>query len=164
MRNMASMALTGLLVVAACSHPPDVSTTSTTTQTRDVKTTAAHDPCSVLTKADVQSVTGKPVSDVSKTDDTHCAYGSPKAALGMIIVEASWSGADTQFQAGGMANAMMHDSTKAPKVGDASYSTAMGQLFYARKGDAYVGIDMRGAMVPAGTTGPALARRALARM
>ncbi len=58
----------------------------------------------------------------------------------------------------------MHDSEKAPKVGDASYATAMGNVFYARKGDAYVGIDMRAATVPVNTVGPELARRALAKM
>ena len=40
----------------------------------------------------------------------------------------------------------------------------MGNVFYARKGDAYVGIDMRAATVPVNTVGPELARRALAKM
>jgi hypothetical protein len=40
----------------------------------------------------------------------------------------------------------------------------MGNLFYARKGDAYVAIDMRAAAVPVNTVGPELARRALTRM
>ena len=58
----------------------------------------------------------------------------------------------------------MHDSEKAPKVGDASYATAMGNLFYARKGDAFVTIDMRAAAVPVNTVDPKLARSALALM
>ena len=118
----------------------------------------------MLTKDDVEAVTHKPVADVSHLDDTHCAYGPKGGGLGVITVEAAWSGADTQFQAGGIANSLMHDSEKAPKVGDASYATAMGNLFYARKGDAYVGIDMRAAAVPVNTVGPELARRALTRM
>ncbi len=145
--------LAGILFCAGCGHHDDSSTSTTT-----------HDPCSVLTKADVEAVTHKSVADVSHVDDTHCAYGPKGGGPDVITVEAAWSGADTQFQAGGIASSLMHDSEKAPKVGDASYATAMGNLFYARKGDAYVAIDMRAATVPVKTVGPELARRALARM
>ena len=139
-----------VLVLAGCSHAED--------------TSAVHDPCSLLTKADVEAVTHKPVAAVAKIDATHCAYGPKGGGPDVITVEAAWSGADTQFQAGGIASSLMHDSEKAPRVGDASYATAMGNLFYARKGDAYVGIDMRAAAVPVKTVGPELARRALARI
>ncbi len=147
--------LAGALVVAGCSNRDDASSSSAAT---------AHDACSLLTKADVEAVTHKPVADVAQVDDTHCAYGPKGGGLGTITVEAAWSGADTQFQAGGIASSLMHDAEKAPKVGDASYATAMGNLFYARKGDAYVAIDMRAATVPVNVVGPELARRALARM
>jgi len=99
----------------------------------------------------------KKVESAKATDDTHCMYGP-------IILEADWSGADSQFAGGQAANSMMGDSGKTRKVGDASYSTAMGNMFYARKGDAYVGIDMRAAAVDVKTAGPALAEKALARM
>ncbi len=141
--------LVSVLVLAGCSHSGE---------------SAAHDPCSLLTKADVEAVTHKPVADVAKVDETHCAYGPKGGGLGVITVEAAWSGADAQFQAGGIASSLMHDSEKAPKVGDASYATAMGNLFYARKGDAYVAIDMRAAAVPVKAVGPELARRALTRI
>jgi len=157
--------LVSVLVLAGCTHHDDsTSNSTTTTQTTDANASAAHDPCSVLTKADVEAVTHKPVADVAKVDETHCAYGPKGGGLGVITVEAAWSGADTQFQAGGAASALMHDAEKAPKVGDASYASAMGNLFYARKGDAYVGIDMRAAVVPVHVVGPELARRALAKM
>ena len=144
--------LAGLLLVTACSRGQDSSSAS------------AHDPCGLLTKADVEAVTHKPVADVTKVDDAHCAYGPKGGGMETITVEASWTGADTQFQAGALASSLMHDAEKAPKVGDASYAIAMGNVFYARKGDAYVGIDMRAATVPVNTVGPELARRALARM
>ncbi len=157
--------LVSVLVLAGCTHHEDsTSNSTTTTQTTDANASASHDPCSLLTKADVEAVTHKPVADVANVDETHCAYGPKGGGLGVITVEAAWSGADTQFQAGGIASSLMHDTEKAPKVGDASYATAMGNLFYARKGDAYVGIDMRAAAVPVNTVGPELARRALARM
>ncbi len=157
--------LAGALVLAGCSHHDDsASTSTTTTQTTDAKSAASHDPCSLLTKADVEAVTHKAVADVAHVDDTHCAYGPKGGGLGVITVEAAWSGAGTQFQAGSIASSLMHDAEKAPKVGDASYATAMGNLFYARKGDAYVAIDMRAATVPVNVVGPELARRALARM
>jgi len=157
--------LVGVLMLAGCSHHDDSTSNSTTTsQTSAANESARHDPCSLLTKSDVEAVTHKPVADVAKADETHCAYGPKGGGLGIITVEAAWSGADTQFQAGSIANSLMHDGEKAPKVGDASYATAMGNLFYARKGDAYVGIDMRAAAVPVNTVGPELARRALARM
>ncbi len=144
----------GMIVLTGCSHTGNSSS----------NTTATHDPCSLLTKADVEAVTHKPVADVAHIDDTHCAYGPKGGGLGVITVEAAWSGAGTQFQAGGIASSLMHDAQKAPKVGDASYATAMGNLFYARKGDAYVAIDMRAAALPVNIVGPELARRALARM
>jgi hypothetical protein len=144
--------LAGLLLVTACSHGEDSSSAST------------HDPCGLLTKADLEAVTHKPVADVTKVDDTHCAYGPKGGGMETITVEAAWTGADTQFQGGALASSLMHDSEKAPKVGDASYAIAMGNVFYARKGDAYVGIDMRASTVPVNTVGPELARRALARM
>ena len=164
MNKAALTVLAGVLLVAGCGHNDDSSAGTKTTQSHDSSATASHDPCSLLTKADVEAVTHKPVAEVARVDDTHCAYGPKRGGLGVITVEASWTGAGTQFQAGGIANALMHDSEKSPKVGDASYATAMGNLFYARKGDAYVGIDMRAAAVPVNTVGPELARRALARM
>ena len=145
--------LAGILVFAGCGHKDDSSTAA-----------ASHDPCSLLTKADVEAVTHRSVAEVSHVDDAHCAYGPKGGGLGVITLEAAWSGADTQFQAGSIASSLMRDREKAPKVGDASYATAMGNLFYARKGDAYVAIDMRAAAVPVNTVGPELARRALARM
>jgi hypothetical protein len=155
----------GVLLFAGCGHHDDSSSsTTTTTQRSESSAATSHDPCSLLTKADVEAVTHKPVADVSHVDDTHCAYGPKNGGLGIITVEAAWSGADTQFQAGSIASSLMHDAEHAPKVGDASYATAMGNLFYARKGDAYVGIDMRAASVPVKTVGPELARRALSRM
>jgi hypothetical protein len=102
--------LLSLLVAAGCSHRDDSSASSA----------ANHDPCSVLTKADVEAVTHKPVAEVASIDATHCAYGPKSGGLGVITVEASWSGADTQFQAGALANGLMRDAEKAPKVGDAS--------------------------------------------
>ncbi len=157
--------LAGALVLGGCSHHDDAASTSTTTtQTTEAKSAASHDPCSLLTKADVEAVTHKPVADVTNVDETHCAYGPKGGGLGVITVEAAWSGADAQFQGGSIASSLMHDSEKAPKVGDASYAIAMGNVFYARKGDAYVGIDMRAATVPVNTVGPELARRALAKM
>ncbi|HEY0382696.1 MAG TPA: hypothetical protein VGC72_10885 [Candidatus Elarobacter sp.] len=164
MRKATLTLLAGVLFLAGCGHRDDSSSSTTATQTRDSSAAASHDPCSLLTKADVEAVTHKPVADVSHVDDTHCAYGPKSGGLGVITVEAAWSGAGTQFQAGGIANSLMHDAEGAPKVGDASYATALGNLFYARKGDAYVGIDMRAAAVPVKTVGPELARRALARM
>ncbi len=146
--------IVGMIALTGCSHADDSSSNAT----------ATHDPCSLLTKADVEAVTHKAVADVAHVDDTHCAYGPKGGGLGVITVEAAWSGADAQFQAGGIASSLMHDSEKAPKVGDASYATAMGNLFYARKGDAYVAIDMRAAAVPVGAVGPELARRALTRI
>jgi hypothetical protein len=139
-----------MLTLAGCSHANDA--------------TSAHDPCSLLTKADVEAVTHKPVAAVASVDETHCAYGPKGGGPDVITVEAAWSGADAQFQAGGIASSLMHDAEKAPKVGDASYATAMGNVFYARKGNAYVAIDMRAATVPVKTVGPELARRALSRM
>jgi hypothetical protein len=164
MRKATVTILAGVILLGGCGHKDDSSTNTTTTRSRDVSAATSHDPCSLLTKADVEAVTHKPVADVATVDDTHCAYGPKGGGLGVITVEAAWSGADTQFQAGAVANSLMHDSEIAPKVGDASYATAMGNLFYARKGDAYVAIDMRAAAVPVNTVGPELARRALARM
>ena len=158
--------LVGLIVFAGCSHREDALSTAATTssETRGATASSTHDPCSLLTKADVEAVTHKPVAAVAHMDDTHCAYGPKGGGTGVITVEASWTGAGTQFKAGGMANTLMHDAEKAPKVGDASYSTAMGNLFYARKGEAYVAIDMRAATVPVKTVGPELARRALTKL
>lgn len=153
-----------MLLFAGCGHTDDASTGTTTTQSRDASAVAGHDPCSLLTKADVEAVTHKPVADVARVDDTHCAYGPKRGGLGVITVEAAWNGAGTQFRAGSIAGSLMHDAERAPKVGDASYAAAMGNVFYARKGDAYVGIDMRAAAVPVLKVGPELARRALARM
>ena len=154
MKEATFIMLACAFALTACSHRDDSSSTAATT----------HDPCAVLTKADVEAVTHKPVADVTKVDETHCAFGPKGGGVGVITVEAAWSGAETQFQAGGIASSLMHDTEKAPKVGDASYATAMGNVFYARKGDAYVGIDMRAATVPVNVVGPELARRALARM
>lgn len=151
MQNAIFAALAGAMILAGCSHG-------------DGSSSASHDPCSLLTKTDVETVTHLPVPEVEKVDDTHCSYGPKGGGTDTITVEAAWSGADTQFKAGGMANTLMHDAEKAPKVGDASYSTAMGNVFYARKGDKYVGIDMRAATVQVNTIGPELARRALAKM
>ncbi len=166
MKNATLALIAGALLFTGCAHHDDASSTSTTTttETRDASAATSHDPCGLLTKADVEAVTHKPVAEMAKVDDTHCSYGPKSGGIDTITVEAAWSGADTQFKAGGMANTLMHDSEKAPKIGDASYSTAMGNVFYARKGDAYVGIDMRAATVPVNTVGPELARRALAKM
>ena len=153
--NVVPALLAVVLALTACSHRDDSSASATT---------VAHDPCGLLTKAEVEAVTHKPVADVARVDDTHCAYGPKGGGLGVITVEAAWSGADTQFQAGSIASSLMHDAEKTPKVGDASYAIAMGNVFYARKGDAYVGIDMRAAVVPVSVVGPELARRALAKL
>jgi hypothetical protein len=157
-------ALVGVLVLTGCNHSESTSNSTTATKTTDANASAPRDPCSLLTKADVEAVTHKPVADVAHVDETHCAYGPKGGGLGVITVEAAWAGAGTQFQAGSIAGSLMRDRPKAPKVGDASYAAAMGNLFYARKGDAYVAIDMRAAAVPVNTVGPELARRALARM
>jgi len=166
MTRTVAAALVSVAVFAGCSHANDSSSSANTAASQSPATSApaAHDPCSLLTKADVEAVTHKAVAAVTPVDATHCAYGPKGGGAGIITVEAAWSGAGTQFRAGAMANTMMHDAEKAPKVGDASYSTAMGNLFYARKGDAYVAIDMRAAAVPVNAVGPELARRALTRM
>ena len=163
----------GSLVLAgtACAQKAQTTTSTTTTTTEQSADTAAsapgsasaHDPCALLTTADVAAVIKKPVETAQHVDDTHCMY-KPKNSVGGIILEAAWSGADAQFAGGVQANSMMGDQEKSAKVGDASYSTAMGNVYYARKGDAYVGVDMRAAAVPVETVGPALATKALARM
>lgn len=164
MNKRAIAALAAALLVTGCARHDDSSSTSTSTRSIEIHD-VSHDPCGLLTKADVEAVTHKPVAEVAQVDQTHCSYGPKGGGLNTITVEVAWSGADTQFQAGGMANTLMHDTEKQPpKVGDASYATAMGNVFYARKRDAYVGIDMRAATVPVNTVGPELARRALAKL
>ncbi|GAC1389397.1 MAG: hypothetical protein NVSMB31_05350 [Vulcanimicrobiaceae bacterium] len=161
-------ALLLIAFLSACAQKTESSTT-TVTQTQasapeKQSENSAHNPCGLLTKAQVAAAIQKPVETLTVTDATHCLYGPKGGGMNSIIVEAAWTGADAQFQGGQGANTLMGDSGKAPKVGDASYSTAMGNLFYARKGDGYVGIDMRAAAVNVNVVGPALAREALAKM
>ncbi|MDP9017707.1 MAG: hypothetical protein M3N19_05255 [Candidatus Eremiobacteraeota bacterium] len=166
-RSTASVLLLALLASGCAQKTESSSTTVTQTQSNPEATQAAntaHDPCALLSKSQVSAAIHKPVEAANATDDTHCLYGPKGGGMNSIIVEASWTGADAQFQGGQAANSMMGDTSKAPKVGDASYATAMGNLFYARKGDAYVGIDMRAAAVNVKEVGPALARQALAKM
>ncbi|MFN2528934.1 MAG: hypothetical protein ABR584_09500 [Candidatus Baltobacteraceae bacterium] len=153
-------AIASVALIAACAHKEQAGTTTVVTQQNAATTapqSATHDPCALLTTSEVSLVLKKHVGSGKATDETHCMYGP-------IILEAAWSGADAQFSGGQAANSMMGDSEKTRKVGDASYSSAMGNMFYARKGDAYVGIDMRAAAVDVKTAGPTLAEKALARM
>jgi len=124
----------------------------------------AKDPCSLLTTAEVGAAVGKSLAGAAATDARHCYYSPDAVGSGQLIVEANWTDADVQFAGGQMANSILGATEKAPKVGDASYSTAMGNVFYARKGAAYVGIDMRAAAVEVRVIGPKLAAMALARM
>jgi hypothetical protein len=122
-------------------------------------------PCSLLTSAEVGAALGVPVLQVSHVPPDRCEYRG-KGALETIFVEASQSGADAQFKGGEIADALMglSRSSGAPKVGDDSYWEAMGNVLYARKGGAYVGIDMRAAAVKTRIIGPRLASLALSRM
>lgn len=138
--------------------------TETTAAADTSSATSSHDPCRLLTIAEVAAAVHKPAVAAESTDSTHCTYSPKGGGMNTIVVEANWSDADAKFQGGQGANAIMGDAGKAPKVGDASYSTAMGNVFYARKGSGYVGIDMRAAAVNVKLVGPQLAAKALSRM
>lgn len=122
-------------------------------------------PCSVLTRQEVSAALGVPVLNVYHVPPNRCEYRG-KGALESIFVEASSTGADVQFEGGKIADTLMGVAQSKPveKIGDDSYWEAMGNVLYARKGDAYVGIDMRAAAVKTSVVGPRLASLALSRI
>lgn len=131
----------------------------------DAGVKSSYFPCSLLTRGEVSSALGVPVLEVDRVPPNRCEYRG-KGALENIFVEASQTGADTQFEAGRIADTLMGQAQtkRAPKVGDDSYWEAMGNVLYARKGDAYVAIDMRAAAVKTQVVGPRLASLALSRI
>lgn len=122
-------------------------------------------PCSLLTQSEVSASLRVPVLRVYHVPPNRCEYRG-KGPLESIFVEASQTGADTQFNGIKLADTLMGvtPAKSAPTVGDDSYWEAMGTVLYARKGDAYVGIDMRAASVKTKIVGPRLASLALSRI
>jgi len=123
------------------------------------------DACSLLTNDEVAAAIHAVAVESQPDDSSHCVYRAKDAGLNALIVEAGRQGADSVFAGLRTGSALIGGSEKAPKVGDESISWAMGQEFSARKGDAYVTIDMRG-MTKGQTSvvGPQLAQKALARL
>gem|GEM_PF-2503849 len=134
------------------------------TRQRAHSSTTAVDPCALLTPAEVAHALREPFVRVTRIDATHCMYKG-KTVLSTIIVEASADGADGLFSGGRLAQNLMGDTGEpAIRIGDASFWTALGNVLYVRKGNGYIGIDMRGAGVRTRVVGPELARVALSRM
>jgi hypothetical protein len=125
------------------------------------KTSAAgfSGPCSVLSRQEVSAAMREPVKAVQAGSDK-CRYVADDQ-IDMITVEASETGAGTAFAGADLANHLM--GVRAPTAGDGSLWEP-GPVLYMRKGDAYVGIDMRLANFDTKTVGPQLAKTALARL
>lgn len=122
---------------------------------------AAADPCRLLTTSDVGSALGvKKVAATSRGDS--CSYKGA-GSFEVLTIEvhrndrAGWTG----IAAG---NAMIGAAKRAPKIGDESAYGAMGQVLYVRKGDDWIGVDMRGITKKPAAVGPPLARKAIARL
>ena len=119
----------------------------------------------MLTQTEISAAVGATVGAGDPGTDSDCTftYHDGKAS---IIIRASATDADTQWAGNSIANTLMHNQPKSgPKVGDDSYWEIPGEIFFARKGKGYVGIDMRGAPITNTTElGPDLARKALARL
>ncbi len=122
---------------------------------------AAPDPCRLLTTSEVGSALGvKKVSATGRGDS--CSYHGA-GSFEVLTIEvhrndrAGWTG----ISAG---NAMIGAAKRAPKIGDESAYGAMGQVLYVRKGDDWIGVDMRGIMKKPASIGPSLARKAIARL
>jgi hypothetical protein len=162
-----------LLTLQGCSKSSDQTTSSTTsaeTTSAPNATPLAHaqkqagDPCSLLTTAEVSSALHAKITKAQRSDETHCVYSPASGGINTLTLEASWKDADTAFAGSKAGNSMIGGGSKAPKIGDDSFYGAMGQLLYARKGDAYVVIDMRGVTADTKTVGPQLARIAVSRL
>lgn len=122
-------------------------------------------PCSLLTPGEVSAALGVPVQHVYHVPPNRCEYRG-RGPLETLFVEASQTGASTQFQGEKIADTLMGVAPEpaAANVGDESSWEALGNVLYARKGDAYVGIDMRAAAVKTRIIGPRLASLALSRI
>jgi len=145
------------IALAACAakHPPAAADASTD----------GYFACSLLTPSEVGAALGVPVLHEYRVPPNRCEYRG-KGPLESIFVEASQTGADAQFEGEKLADTLMGVSQAKSdvKIGDDSQWEAMGTVLYARKGDAYVGIDMRAAAVKTRIVGPHLATLALSRI
>ncbi len=165
----------GLILAAlvGCSKSSNQTTSSTTTteatsapgvtpQAQAKEKTG--DPCALLTIGEVSSILHVKIVKAQRADQTHCVYSPASGAMNTLTVEASWKDADTAFAGYKAGNRMIGAGGKAPKIGDQSFYGAMGQMLYARKGDAYIAIDMRAVIADTKTVGPILAQKAVSRL
>ena len=133
-------------------------------------TASEFDPCSLLTAEEVAATTKAPSVTATRLDEKQCRYQDPNELMNQITVQASSHGAATYFAGMDLASRLLASSfgtsgtSPGPKVGDASTFWSVGQMFTARRGDAYVTIDMRGSNGDNESVGPALAAKVLERM
>jgi hypothetical protein len=124
--------------------------------------TSSYVPCGVLTKEEVASVIGESVSNVQEVPPDRCRYFGANPA-DFITVKASQTGANTLFEGADLAWKMMQVK-QAPSAGIGDESYWDGYIIWARKGDAFVSIDMRFSPVNVTPAGTKLASLALSRL
>ncbi len=125
---------------------------------------AGFDPCSLLTPEEVGAAIAAPSVVRLQLDEKRCQFSQPDK-YNILIVEAAPHGAGTYFAGTSLAFRLMGTTASpGPAVGDASFFWILDIMFTARRGDAYVTIDMRGTEGDKRAIGPALAARVLQRM
>lgn len=132
------------------------------------------DPCSVLRSDEIAAAIGAPTVVANRLDEKQCRYRDPGGVRpgrwNLLTVEAAPHGAGVAFTGFTLARRLLAGASgytgmsAGPPVGDASTFWAVGQMFSARRGDAYVTIDMRAARGDHAVIGPTLAAKALERM
>ena len=122
---------------------------------------AAGDACRLLTTGEVGVALGAKNVTAKAAGDSCTYHGAGKPDVLTLEVHRNDGPGWTGITAG---NAMIGAGKRAPKIGDQSVYGAMGQVLYVRKGANWFGIDMRGVMKDPGSVGPALARKAVARL
>ncbi len=134
------------------------------------------DPCSLLSAEEVAAVIGASALEALPLSDRQCRYQPTweisAGRWNFLTIEAAPQGANGKFAAAFVAASNMHappgfiDASSRPPVGDGSFFEGgpFPIAFYARRGDAYVEIDMRALTGNHSVMGPILAAKALDRL
>ena len=119
------------------------------------------DPCAVLTRAEVGAILKGTVGEPTRNGE-QCTWMT--APTNLVSVEPHATGGTTLMTGarGGMA-ATGASAAAVQGVGDEAFYGAGDSVLYARAGDRYVAVDLRGVAHPR-AVGPPLARAALARL
>jgi hypothetical protein len=126
----AGIALAGAALAVGCggsSKPSASATTATTASTAPATvatttTSAAKDPCSYVTKAEVGGATGKTVTGTSSPNDSSCSYATSDGGVVNTGVASPVTAAAVEQQIENASGVHTPPAT-VPGIGDVAYAT-----------------------------------------